>query len=147
MSGNTLVKDIMSKPVKVVREDTNLHEVIATLSSFDINSVIVIQQHRPVGIITTKDALTRGFEHGMPVAAITASMVASSPVTTIEEEATVEEAAAMMKRSHIKHLPVMSKDKLVGIVTDSDIMFAVPSMLSAMEEVCRPQKQSTTPTQ
>ncbi len=141
MSGNTLVRDVMSKPVKVVREDTNLHEVIATLSSFDINSLVVMQRHRPVGIITTKDALTRGFEHGIPVTAITAGMVASSPVTTIDEEATVEEAAALMKRSHIKHLPVVSESKLVGIVTDSDIMFAVPSMLSTMEEVCRPQKQ------
>jgi CBS domain-containing protein len=45
-----------------------------------------------------------------------------------------------MKRSKIKHLPVVSNGKLVGIITDTDIMFAVPSMLSTMEEVCRPQK-------
>jgi acetoin utilization protein AcuB len=76
----------------------------------------------------------------MPVTAITAGMVASSPLTTINEEATVEEAVRLMKRSKIKHLPVVSNNKLVGIITDSDIMFAVPSMLSAMEEVCRPQK-------
>ncbi len=130
----------MTKKVKVVREDTSLHEVIATMSNFDINSLIVMQGHRPVGIITTKDALTRGFEHGMPVTAITAKMVASSPLTTIGEDASVEEAAQLMKRSRIKHLPVVSEGKLVGIVTDSDIMFAVPSMLSAMEAVCRPQK-------
>ena len=93
-----------------------------------------------MGIITTKDALVRGFEHGLPVTAITAKMVASSPVTTIGEEASVEEAAQLMKRSKIKHLPVVSDGKIVGIITDSDIMFALPSMLSTMEEVCRPQK-------
>jgi len=140
MASNIMIKDIMTKNVKVVREDTTLHEVIATMSNFDINSLIVMQGHRPVGIITTKDALTRGFEHGMPVTAITAKMVASSPLTTIGEEASVEEAAQLMKRSRIKHLPVVSEGKLVGIVTDSDIMFAVPSMLSTMEAVCRPQK-------
>ncbi len=140
MASNIMIKDIMTKKVKVVREDTSLHEVIATMSNFDINSLIVMQGHRPVGIITTKDALTRGFEHGMPVTAITAKMVASSPLTTIGEDASVEEAAQLMKRSRIKHLPVVSEDKLVGIVTDSDIMFAVPSMLSTMEAVCRPQK-------
>jgi CBS domain-containing protein len=140
MASNMLVREVMTKNVKVVREDTNLHEVIATLSSFEINSLIVVQGERPIGIVTTKDALVRGFEHGMPVTAITAGMVASSPLTTINEEATVEEAARLMKRSKIKHLPVVSNNKLVGIITDSDIMFAVPSMLSTMEEVCRPQK-------
>ena len=140
MASNMLVREVMTKNVKVVREDTNLHEVIATLSSFEINALIVVQGERPVGIVTTKDALVRGFEHGMPVTAITAGMVASSPLTTINEEATVEEAARLMKRSRIKHLPVVSNNKLVGIVTDTDIMFAVPSMLSTMEEVCRPQK-------
>ncbi len=38
MASNVLVREVMTKNVKVVREDTNLHEVIATLSSFNINS-------------------------------------------------------------------------------------------------------------
>ncbi len=129
----------MTRQVKVVREDTTLHEVIATFSSFDINSIIVVQCERPVGIITAKDALTRGFEHGMPVSAITAGMVSSSPLTTIDEEASVEDAARLMRRQRIKHLPVVTQGKLVGIVTDTDIVFAVPSMIGQMEEVCRPQ--------
>lgn len=143
MSGTVLVRDIMSKPVKVVREDTNLHEVIATFSSFDIDSIVVVQGERPIGIITTKDALTRGFEHGMPVSAIKAGMVASSPLTTIDAEASVEEAAELMRRKKIKHLPVVRKEKLIGIVSDTDIIFALPSMLTRMEEVCRPEKQPT----
>lgn len=146
MSDNVLVREIMTRNVKVVREDTNLHEVIATLSSFDINSIIVVQGERPVGIITTKDALTRAVEHGLPVTAITARMVATSPLITIDEEASVEQAAEQMRRSKIKHLPVVNQGKLVGIVTDSDIMFAVPSMISTMEEVCRPQGKTATAT-
>jgi CBS domain-containing protein len=143
MSGTVLVRDIMSKPVKVVREDTNLHEVIATFSSFDIDSIVVVQGERPIGIITTKDALTRGFEHGMPVSAIKAGMVASSPLITIDAEASVEEAAELMRRKKIKHLPVVRKEKLIGIISDTDIIFALPSMLTRMEEVCRPEKQPT----
>lgn len=140
MESNVIVRDIMTKNVKVVREDTTVHEVIATFSKFDINSVVVVQSEKPVGIITTRDALVRAFEHGMPVSSMTASTVATSPLITIDQEATVEEAARLMRRSKIKHLPVTSNKKLVGIVTDYDIMFAVPSMLSLMEEVCRPQK-------
>ncbi len=137
MASNMIVRDIMTKNPKVVREDTNLHEVIATIGKFDINSLIVVQNDKPVGILTTRDVLVRGFEHGMPPSAMTAAMVASSPVTTIDEQATVEEAANLMRHNKIKHLPVVSNNKLVGILSDTDIMFAVPSMLSMMEEVCR----------
>jgi len=131
----------MSSPVKAVREDTTLHEVIATLSKFDINALVVIAGDKPVGIVTTKDALVRGYEHGMPVSAIKAGMVASSPLVTIAEDASAVEAAELMRRKKIKHLPVTSDNKLVGIVSDTDIIFAMPSLLSMMEEVCRPQKQ------
>jgi CBS domain-containing protein len=133
----------MTKPVRVVREDTNLQEVIATLSSFDIDAIVVVQGKRPVGIITAKDALTRGFEHGLPAREIKAGMVSSSPVTTIDQEASLEEAADMMRKKHIKHLPVVNNDELVGIVTDMDIVFEIPAMLSNMEEVCRQPNQTT----
>jgi CBS domain-containing protein len=140
MASNAIVRDIMTLNPKVVREDTNLREIIATLSKFDINSLIVVQNdnpEKPVGIITTRDALVRGFEYGLPVGAITAQMVASSPLITIDEEVTVIDAANLMRRNKIKHLPVTRNNQLIGIVTDTDIMFAVPSMLSMLEEVCR----------
>ena len=140
MASNAIVRDIMTLNPKVVREDTNLREIIATLSKFDINSLIVVQNdnpEKPVGIITTRDALVRGFEYGLPVGAITAQMVASSPLITIDEEVTVIDAANLMRRNKIKYLPVTRNNQLIGIVTDTDIMFAVPSMLSMLEEVCR----------
>lgn len=140
MASNAIVRDIMTLNPRVVREDTNLREIIATLSKFDINSLIVVQNdkpEKPVGIITTRDALVRGFEYGLPVGAITAQMVASSPIITIDENSTVEEAANLMRRKKIKHIPVTRNNQLIGILTDTDIMFAVPSMLSMMEEVCR----------
>jgi CBS domain-containing protein len=110
------------------------------LSSFAINSVVVVQGEKPVGIITTKDALVRGFEHGMPATSIKVSMAASSPVTTINPDAPLYEAAGIMKRSKIKHLLVVDGGKLVGILSDIDILFAMPNMLSTMEEVCHPKQ-------
>src|SRR5208283_1179782 len=103
MESNVTVRDIMTKNVQVVREDTNLHEVVATISKFDINSIVVVQGEKPIGIITTRDALVRALEYGMPISSMTAAMIATSPLITIDEEATVEEAAQLMKRARIKH--------------------------------------------
>lgn len=140
LESNILVRDVMSKNIKVVREDTSLHEVIATMSKFDLDAVVVLEGKKPVGIITTKDALVRGFEHGLPPSSLTAKMVVSSPLKTIDDQETIEEAADKMRQAKIKHLPVTSKGRLVGMLTDWDIVFAVPSMLSALEEVCHPAK-------
>jgi CBS domain-containing protein len=140
MASNVLVRDIMSKDVKVVRNDTSAHEVVATMSKYDVNAVLVVQSGRPTGIITTRDVLVRAVEHGMPLGSITARMIYTNPLVTIDESATVEEATKLMKRWSIKHLPVTKNDILVGMLTYTDIVFAVPALLSEMEELCHPPK-------
>src|SRR4030067_3648736 len=140
MARNVLVRDIMTKDVKVVRNDTSAHEVVATMTKFDVNAVLVVQSGRPTGIITTRDVLVRAVEHGMPLSSITARMIYTNPLVTIDESATVEEATKLMKRWRIKHLPVTKNDSLVGMLTYTDIVFAVPALLSEMEELCRPPK-------
>jgi CBS domain-containing protein len=140
MASNVLVRDIMTKDVKVVRNDTSVHEVVATMSKFDVDAVLVVQSGKPTGIITTRDVLVRAVEHGMPLGSLIARMIYTNPLVTIDEEATVEEATKLMKRWRIKHLPVTKNDKLVGMLSYTDIVFAVPAMLSEMEELCRPPK-------
>ena len=141
MASNVLVRDIMSKDVKVVRNDTTVQEVVATMVKFDKDAILVVQSGKPTGIITVRDVLVRAVEHGMPLNSIIARMIYTNPLVTIDESATVEEAAQLMKQWKIKHLPVITQDeRLAGMVTDIDIVFAVPKMMSMMEEVCRPQK-------
>jgi signal-transduction protein with cAMP-binding, CBS, and nucleotidyltransferase domain len=140
MASNILVRDIMSKDVKVVRNDTTVQEVVATMTKFDKDAILVVQSGKPTGIITVKDVLVRAVEHGMPLNSIIARMIYTNPLVTIDESATVEEATQLMKKWRIKHLPVTQNERLVGMVTDIDIVFAVPTMLSTMAEICRPTK-------
>ena len=140
MASNIPVRDIMSKDVKVVRNDTTAQEIVATMTKYDVNSVIVVQSGKPTGIITTRDVLVRMVEHGVPLSAVIARQIYTNPLVTIDETATVEEAAKLMKRWRIKHLPVTKNDRLVGMLTYTDIVFAVPAMLSDMAELCHPSK-------
>jgi signal-transduction protein with cAMP-binding, CBS, and nucleotidyltransferase domain len=66
----------------------------------------------------------------------------SSPVITIDENASIEEAAMLMTKKRAKRLPVMNDGKLVGIITYTDIVFKVPAMLSVLEELVRPYSRS-----
>jgi len=142
VAGIVLVRDIMSKDVKVVRPDSSLKEVVATMNKFDIGSIVVVQGDRPVGIITERDILRRIVEPCLAPETLTARQVMSSPVLTINETASIDEAAKLMVKKNIKKLPVMDKQKLVGIVTFTDIVTKVPTMLSILEELARPYHRS-----
>ena len=142
MASIILVRDIMSKEVKVVRPDTTVKEVVATMNKFDIGSIIVVQGERPVGIITERDILRRLVEPCLAPETLTARHIMTSPVTTINETATIEEAAKLMAKKRVKRLPVMSDEKIVGIVTFTDIVTKVPTMLSILEELVRPHKRT-----
>jgi CBS domain-containing protein len=132
-----VVRDIMSKDVQVVRPDTTIQEVVATMSKFDISSIVVVQSEKPVGIITTRDVLSKVVVQCLAPRALTARQIMSSPLVTIGESATVEEAANLMAQKKIKTLPVMNNDKLAGILTYTDIVFEVPTMLSILRGLCR----------
>jgi CBS domain-containing protein len=138
MASNVLVRDIMSKDVKTVRNDTSVKEVVALMNKYDKDAILVEQSGKPTGIITVKDVLIRAVEHGVPLSTIIARMVYTNPLVTIEETATVEEAAKLMKHWQIKHLPIVDKNGcLVGMINDRDIVYSVPSLMSTMEEFCR----------
>ncbi len=138
MASNVMVRDIMSKDVKTVNNNTTVKEVIALMTSLDKDAILVVQSGKPTGIITVKDVLIRAVEMGAPLNTIIARMVYTNPLVVIEENATVEEAANLMKHWRIKHLPIVDKNgALVGMVNDRDIIYAVPILMSTMEEFCR----------
>ena len=138
MASNVLVRDIMSKDVKTVNNNTTVKEVIALMTKYDKDAILVIQSGKPTGIITVKDVLIRAVEMGAPLSTIIARMVYTNPLVVINEEATVEEAANLMKEWRIKHLPIVDKDgALVGMINDRDIVYSVPTLMSTMEEFCR----------
>jgi CBS domain-containing protein len=137
MASLVSVRDIMSKNVKVVRPDTTAQEVVATMSKFDISSIIVVQGERPVGIITLRDILSKVVVQCLAPQALTARQIMSSPLVTIQESATVEEAVNLMIQQKIKTLPVMDDNKLAGVLTHTDIVFEVPDMVSVLRSLCR----------
>jgi CBS domain-containing protein len=137
MSGIILVRDIMSKNVKTVRTDDSVHDAVVKMNKFDVGSVIVTNNNRSVGIITSKNILVRIVEPRLDAGVVHAKDIMSSPLITIEASAPVEEAAKLMAQRHIKKLAVMEGDKVVGVVSSSDIVRANPTQLSILQELLR----------
>ena len=137
MASNVTVKDIMTKDVKTVENNTVMKEVISIMNKFDKDAILVVQSGKPTGIITVKDVLIRAVEAEVPLRTVIARMVYTNPLVVIDQNATVEEAAKLMKNWNIKHLPVVDKaGALVGMVDDRQIVYADPKLMSIME-YCR----------
>ena len=137
MAGLFSVKDIMVKDVKRVRTDTSVQEVVATMAKYDISSVIVAQKDKPVGLITHKDLLTKVLQSRIPPADLVAREVMSTSLVTIQEEASLEEAAELMTKKGLKKLVVVRDNKLVGIITSMDVIKAEPKLVSLLEDLLK----------
>jgi CBS domain-containing protein len=68
---------------------------------------------------------------------VRAREIMSSPVITIEPDSSVEDAAKLMAKKRIKKLAVMDKEKLLGVLSTSDIVRANPKQLGILQELLK----------
>jgi signal-transduction protein with cAMP-binding, CBS, and nucleotidyltransferase domain len=140
MPSKLMVKDLMSLDVNVFENESTIDNIVKTMSDCDVDYVVVVQSRKPTGIITERDVIVRMLTQGLDPKVVIARAVYTNPLVTIEENATVDEAAKLMIDWKIKHLPVTREGKIVGMLNYLDIAFNVPELLSAMKKLYKPSK-------
>jgi signal-transduction protein with cAMP-binding, CBS, and nucleotidyltransferase domain len=140
MSSKLMVKDLMSTDINIFENESTVDYIVKAMSDFDVDYVIVVQSRKPTGIITERDVIVRMLTQGLDPKVVIARAIYTNPLVTIEETATVNEAAKLMLDWKIKHLPVTREGKIVGMLNYLDIAFNVPELLPAMKELYKPLK-------
>ena len=135
MEGALLVRDVMTENVRTVRPNSTITEVVRKMNKFEVGSVVVVDGEKPVGLITERDILRRVLEVTLAAEAMKAREVMSSPLVTVGDEVTIEQAARIMADRRIKKLPVVKEGKLVGIVTSTDIVRSQPRMFELLGDI------------
>ena len=142
---------IMSRPVITVTPDTTIVEAANTMLQKHISGLPVVDgTGKLVGMLSEGDFVRRSEigtqrkrsrflrfilgpgkaasdfvrEHGRKVSEI----MTTEPLLTVGEETTLEEIVELMERNNIKRLPVISNDKVVGMVSRSNLLQAVASL-------------------
>ena len=110
------VKDIMNKAI-VVDFDMPLKAAAKIMSQKNIGSLIVIKNKEIAGIITEKDITKNASNLDKKI-----SSVMSKNVVTIEEYEDIDNAAVLMMKNKVKHLPVTKDEKLIGIISATDLI-------------------------
>lgn len=130
-----LVKDVMSNPVITVDEEAAISHIAELMDKHEFGCVIVTKKDgKPIGIITERDLVTRVLAKNVNPESVKAKDVMTSPLITIEPDATINEAARKMSRLNIRRLGVVYKGQLVGLISSKDILGVMPELIEAIQE-------------
>ncbi len=133
-----LVRDVMSSPVVTMDEDETSNKVAFTMDENDFGCVIVVNKSKkPIGIITERDLVARVLGKNLKPDMVKAKEIMTTPLVTIEPEASISEAARRMNRLDIRRLGVFYKGNLVGIVSSKDILGVMPELIEIIQEKSR----------
>ena len=133
-----VVKDIMSSPVVTLDEDDPSNKVANLMDENDLGCVIVTNKAgKPVGIITERDLVIRVLAKNLVPDTMKAKEIMTSPLVTIQPEATISEAARRMSRLDIRRLGVVFKGNLVGLISSRDILGVMPELIEIIQERTR----------
>lgn len=138
-------KDIMTRHVITVSEDTPISDILTKLLEHRISGVPVTDaEGHVVGLVSEGDLILRETpprrrswwlslfgdhrkmaEEFAKVHGLRARDVMTKPVVAVEEETPIREIAALLESRHIKRVPVLKAGRLVGIVSRADLVRAL----------------------
>ena len=124
-----LIMDIMSKKLIKISADSSAFEVAKMMSEYRVSSVILTDgQNNIVGITTERDLVREICAKDLlssktPIISVMYKLL---PLITIGKNSSIEEAAALMIKNGVRHLPVVAEDEknanhIIGMITTTDI--------------------------
>ena len=133
-----LVKDVMTSPVVTVDEAAPSNKIAKLMDENKLGCVIITNEaKKPVGIITERDLVKRVLSKNVVPDTVKSKEIMTSPLVTIEPEATISEAARRMSRLDIRRLGVVYKGNLVGLISSKDILGVMPELIEIIQERTR----------
>jgi CBS domain-containing protein len=111
----------MTKEVITVTSNTTVAEAVHVMRDNKIRYLPIIAQERVVGVVTDGDILFRAYLKKMDVEKEKIESVMTKKVVTISPEADELEAIELMGKNKIRRLPVVKNDRLVGILSVTDL--------------------------
>lgn len=113
------IRDVMTPNPRTVAPNDSIENVARIMRDEDTGAVPIVENGRPVGMVTDRDIVVRAVADGQlnrPVRDIcTGAVVAATP------EMSTREAAQLMSDHQVRRLPVVENERLVGIVSIGDL--------------------------
>lgn len=124
------VRDILrSKGHEVwsVRPDTTLFEALEKMAEKNVGALLVMEGEEVVGIVSERDYARKIILKGKSSRETPVGEIMTQDTLYVDPDYKMEECMALMTDEHVRHLPVIEKDRVIGIVSIGDVVKAVIS--------------------
>jgi acetoin utilization protein AcuB len=142
-----LIRERMSHPVITVNEGTSMKDALQLMHNEHIRRLPVVNKRgQLVGIVTETDLAKASpseatslsvWEIRELVSKVTVEEIMTTKLITVPDDTPIEEAARIMADCEVSGLPVMRDDKLVGMITETDLFKIFLELFAARESGVR----------
>jgi CBS domain-containing protein len=130
MHKTTSVKQILSEKgheVWSTSPNTTVFDALKFMSEKSIGALVVLDNQEVVGVFSERDYARKVTLEGKSSKNLPVKEIMTRRVVCVKPEYTTEDCMALMTDKHIRHLPVVEDDELVGIISIGDVVKAIIS--------------------
>ncbi len=135
MDTEVRVKEAMSSHVITIGKDATVDKAAKIMSEKNFGCIIVVENDNPIGIITERDICYGVVARNRIPNEVKVAEVMSTPLRTVTPDRKLTEASRIMVKNNIRRLPVIKDKKLVGIITNKDILAIAPETIEILMEI------------
>jgi len=111
--------------VWTVDSGTSVFDSLKLMAEKNIGALVVVDNNRVVGIFSERDYARKVILSGHTSHELNVRDVMSTNVVSVNPVHTIDHCMACMTERHIRHLPVMEKDNLVGLISIGDVVKSI----------------------
>ena len=112
-----LIDEKAEAKIYTVPSNASVFQALQVMCEGNTGAVLVTENEKIIGIFTERDYAREGEVKGRNAYETVVADVMTSQMVLIKPETTLEECAELMGKYHVRHLPVLEKDRVVGIVS------------------------------
>lgn len=123
----------MRKNVVTAPEETSLYKISKKLSNNKVGSVVITKSKQVVGIVTERD-IVEAVASKKNLEKLKARDLKKKKIVTAAPSEDLLEVTRKMVKEGVKRLPVLDKGKLIGIITDKEVLTTAPELIEILSE-------------